>query len=396
MKMYETKGVRMRISAIQSNYINRISFSQNGTNTTDKPTDETRKNVMSKNTQIAVTAGVGALALIGLVYAGYRGKLGAKIQKLLGGASDATKSVERNTPEVNGSVTKPSVKLENADINPNSTTELADDVKIIGGEEPKKVFDGSDAEDVEFVEDIHKFLTPEEFKSLPREELLKRVGADLDEISKSSNSFDEYDDAAENYFEKYGIVDTKDEEYVKEHADILNVFIDVAESKFTDELAARGVLNELKLSKASIKLILGEHDDAEKIVMNVLNNVELNQDKIGSYAVLNKIADKSEKPEKYFQIINKELEKDSKAANELQIAAREYAEKFGVRESDFISENSDIYKFLSKKHYFKFLDSLLDNLAVKSEDVPMRDSIKSIIESNAEVEKFILGRKAAN
>ncbi len=395
MKMYETKGVRMRISAIQPNYINRISFSQNGTNTTDKPTDETRKNVMSKNTQIAVTAGVGALALIGLVYAGYRGKLGAKIQKLLGGASDATKSVERNTPEVNGSVTKPSVKLENADINPNSTTELADDVKIIGGEEPKKVFDGSDAEDVEFVEDIHKFLTPEEFKSLPREELLKRVGADLDEIIKSSNSFDEYDDAAENYFEKYGIVDTKDEEYVKEHADVLNVFIDVAESKFTDELAARGVLNELKLSKASIKLILGEHDDAEKIVMNVLNNVELNQDKIGSYAVLNKIADKSEKPEKYFQIINKELEKDSKAANELQIAAREYAEKFGVRESDFISENSDIYKFLSKKHYFKFLDSLLDNLAVKSEDVPMRDSIKSIIESNAEVEKFILG-KAAN
>ena len=386
----------MRISAIQSNYINRISFSQNGTNTTDKPTDETRKNVMSKNTQIAVTAGVGALALIGLVYAGYRGKLGAKIQKLLGGASDATKSVERNTPEVNGSVTKPSVKPDNADINPNSTTELADDIKIIGGEEPKKVFDGSDAEDVEFVEDIHKFLTPEEFKSLPREEMLKRVGADLDEISKSSNSFDEYDDAAENYFEKYGIVDTKDEEYVKEHADILNVFIDVAESKFTDELAARGVLNELKLSKASIKLILGEHDDAEKIVMNVLNNVELNQDKIGSYAVLNKIADKSEKPEKYFQIINKELEKDSKAANELQIAAREYAEKFGVRESDFISENSDIYKFLSKKHYFKFLDSLLDNLAVKSEDVPMRDSIKSIIESNAEVEKFILGRKAAN
>lgn len=387
----------MRILPIQTNYVNKINFKQNESNTVSSPMEDTQNNKFAnKNTQKAVTVGLGALAVIGLVYAGYRGKLGAKIQKLLGGASDATKSVERNTPEVNGSVTKPSVKPDNADINPNSTTELADDIKIIGGEQPKKVFDGSDAEDVEFVEDIHKFLTPEEFKSLPREELLKRVGADLDEISKSSNSFDEYDDAAENYFEKYGIVDTKDEEYVKEHADILNVFIDVAESKFTDELAARGVLNELKLSKASIKLILGEHDDAEKIVMNVLNNVELNQDKIGSYAVLNKIADKSEKPEKYFQIINKELEKDSKAANELQIAAREYAEKFGVRESDFISENSDIYKFLSKKHYFKFLDSLLDNLAVKSEDVPMRDSIKSIIESNAEVEKFILGRKAAN
>lgn len=395
MKMYETKGVRMRISAIQPNYINRISFSQNGTNTTDKPTDETRKNVMSKNTQIAVTAGVGALALIGLVYAGYRGKLGAKIQKLLGGASDATKSVERNTPEVNGSVTKPSVKLENADINPNSTTELADDVKIIGGEEPKKVFDGSDAEDVEFVEDIHKFLTPEEFKSLPREELLKRVGADLDEISKSSNSFDEYDDAAENYFEKYGIVDTKDEEYVKEHADILNVFIDVAESKFTDELAAKGVLNELKLSKASIKLILGEHDDAEKMVMDVINKVGLDSDKLESYAALKKIADKSETPEKYFQIINKELEKDSETANELQIAVREHVEKFGRREEDLKDKNSDVYKFLNSKLYFESLDHIFDDLSVTGGDVPMRDSIKAIIESNKEIEKFILG-KAAN
>ncbi len=395
MKMYETKGVRMRISAIQPNYINRISFSQNGTNTTDKPTDETRKNVMSKNTQIAVTAGVGALALIGLVYAGYRGKLGAKIQKLLGGASDATKSVERNTPEVNGSVTKPSVKPDNADINPNSTTELADDIKIIGGEEPKKVFDGSDAEDVEFVEDIHKFLTPEEFKSLPREELLKRVGADLDEISKSSNSFDEYDDAAENYFEKYGIVDTKDEEYVKEHADILNVFIDVAESKFTDELAAKGVLNELKLSKASIKLILGEHDDAEKMVMDVINKVGLDSDKLESYAALKKIADKSETPEKYFQIINKELEKDSETANELQIAVREHVEKFGRREEDLKDKNSDVYKFLNSKLYFESLDHIFDDLSVTGGDVPMRDSIKAIIESNKEIEKFILG-KAAN
>ena len=395
MKMYETKGVRMRISAIQPNYINRISFSQNGTNTTDKPTDETRKNVMSKNTQIAVTAGVGALALIGLVYAGYRGKLGAKIQKLLGGASDATKSVERNTPEVNGSVTKPNVKPDNVDIKPNSTTDSADEIKIIGGEEPKKVFDGSDAEDVEFVEDIHKFLTPEEFKSLPREELLKRVGADLDEISKSSNSFDEYDDAAENYFEKYGIVDTKDEEYVKEHADILNVFIDVAESKFTDELAARGVLNELKLSKASIKLILGEHDDAEKMVMDVINKVGLDSDKLESYAALKKIADKSETPEKYFQIINKELEKDSETANELQIAVREHVEKFGRREEDLKDKNSDVYKFLNSKLYFESLDHIFDDLSVTVGDVPMRDSIKAIIESNKEIEKFILG-KAAN
>ena len=386
----------MRILPIQTNYVNKINFKQNESNTVSSPMEDTQNNKFAnKNTRKAVTVGLGALAVIGLVYAGYRGKLGAKIQKLLGGASDATKSVERNTPEVNGSVTKPSVKPDNADINPNSTTELADDIKIIGGEEPKKVFDGSDAEDVEFVEDIHKFLTPEEFKSLPREEMLKRVGADLDEISKSSNSFDEYDDAAENYFEKYGIVDTKDEEYVKEHADILNVFIDVAESKFTDELAARGVLNELKLSKASIKLILGEHDDAEKIVMDVINKVGLDSDKLESYAALKKIADKSETPEKYFQIINKELEKDSETANELQIAVREHVEKFGRREEDLKDKNSDVYKFLSSKLYFESLDNIFDYLSVTGGDVPMRDSIKAIIESNKEIETFIL-RKAAN
>lgn len=384
----------MRISAIQPNYINRISFKQNEINTTDKPADETRKNVMSKNTQIAVTAGLGALAVIGLVYAGYKGKLGAKIQKFLGGANDAAKNVERNMSDVNGSGSKSVGKPDNVDIKPTSTTDLEDDIRIIGGEEPKKVFDTSDAEDVEIIEDIHKFLTPEEFKTLPREELVKRAGADLDEISKTSNDFDEYDDAVENYFKKYGILDIADDEFVKEHADILNVFFDVAESKFTDELSAKGVLNEFKLGKAGVKFILGEYDDAEKIVMNVLNNVELEPDKMSSYVVLNNMADESENPEKYFQIINKELEKDFETTNKLQIAVRKHVEKFGRREEDLKDKNSDVYKFLSSKSYFESLDHIFDDLSVTSEDVPMRDSIKSIIESNKEIETFILGKAA--
>ncbi len=386
MRMYETKGVRMRISAIQPNYINRISFKQNEINTTDKPADETRKNVMSKNTQIAVTAGLGALAVIGLVYAGYKGKLGAKIQKLLGGANDAAKNVERNMSDVNGSGSKSVDKPDK--------TDLEDDIRIIGGEEPKKVFDTSDAEDVEIIEDIHKFLTPEEFKTLPREEVAKRVSADLEEISKTSNDFDEYDDAVENYFKKYGILDIADDEFVKEHADILNVFFDVAESKFTDELSAKGVLNEFKLGKAGVKFILGEYDDAEKIVMNVLNNVELEPDKISSYVVLNNMADESENPEKYFQIINKELEKDFETTNKLQIAVRKHVEKFGRREEDLKDKNSDVYKFLNSKLYFESLDHIFDDLSVTSEDVPMRDSIKSIIESNKEIETFILEKAA--
>ena len=321
-----------------------------------------------------------------MVYAGYKGKLGAKIQKLLGGANDAAKNVERNMSDVNGSGSKSVDKPDK--------TDLEDDIRIIGGEEPKKVFDTSDAEDVEIIEDIHKFLTPEEFKTLPREEVAKRVSADLEEISKTSNDFDEYDDAVENYFKKYGILDIADDEFVKEHADILNVFFDVAESKFTDELSAKGVLNEFKLGKAGVKFILGEYDDAEKIVMNVLNNVELEPDKISSYVVLNNMADESENPEKYFQIINKELEKDFETTNKLQIAVRKHVEKFGRREEDLKDKNSDVYKFLNSKLYFESLDHIFDDLSVTSEDVPMRDSIKSIIESNKEIETFILEKAA--
>lgn len=395
MKMYETKGVRMRISAIQPNYINRISFSQNGTNTTDKPTDETRKNVMSKNTQIAVTAGVGALALIGLVYAGYRGKLGAKIQKLLGGANDAAKNVERNMSDVNGNGTKANVKPDNVDIKPNSTTDSADEIKIIGGEEPKKVFDTSDAEDVEIIEDIHKFLTPEEFKTLPREEVAKRVSADLDEITKTSNDVDEYSDAVENYLKKYGIDDMNEVEEAEKYAYIWDISMDKAEAKFIDELTAKGELNEFMLGRARIKFLMGEHENAEKMVMDVVNKVGLDSDKLESYVALKKIADKSETPEKYFQIINKELEKDSETANELQIAVREHVEKFGRREEDLKDKNSDVYKFLTSKLYFESLDHIFDDLSVTGGDVPMRDSIKAIIESNKEIETFIL-RKAAN
>lgn len=394
MRMYETKGVRMRISAIQPNYINRISFKQNEINTTDKPADETRKNVMSKNTQIAVTAGLGALAVIGLVYAGYKGKLGAKIQKFLGGANDAAKNVERNMSDVNGSGSKPVGKPDNVDREPTSTTDLEDDIRIIGGEEPKKVFDTSDAEDVEIIEDIHKFLTPEEFKTLPREEVAKRVSADLDEITKTSNDVDEYSDAVENYLKKYGIDDMNEVEEPEKYAYIWDISMDKAEAKFIDELTAKGELNEFKLDKAGVKFILGEYDDAEKIVMNVLNNVELDPDKLESYAVLKKIADKSETPEKYFQIINKELEKDFETTNKLQIAVRKHVEKFGRREEDLKDKNSDVYKFLNSKLYFESLDHIFDDLSVTSEDVPMRDSIKSIIESNKEIETFILGKAA--
>ena len=78
----------MKISSIQPNYINRFSFRNNNqqTVTTQPASVENKSKGLSKDTQTAIGVGAGLVVLAGLVYAGYRGKLGAKIQKLLGGA----------------------------------------------------------------------------------------------------------------------------------------------------------------------------------------------------------------------------------------------------------------------------------------------------------------------
>ncbi len=382
----------MRILPIQTNYVNKINFKQNESNTVSSPMEDTQNNKFAnKNTRKAVTVGLGALAVIGLVYAGYRGKLGAKIQKLLGGASDATKSVERNTPEVNGSVTKPSVKPDNADINPNSTTELADDIKIIGGEEPKKVFDGSDAEDVEFVEDIHKFLTPEEFKTLPREEVLKRFDKDLDEIVKKSEDIDDYNDAIADYIKIRNL-----DPSTNENADFYEIVLDKAENKFANDIVESGGLTGFKLMQAAIKSLVGKQEEAEQIVVEVLNkNSIINDNRLGVYITLKGIFEKSKTPEKYYEILNKAMEKDFKIANELQAGVREHLEKFGVRTEDLDDKNSVVYKFINSKNYFETLDVIYDDIAITDKNNPIRETIKSIVESNNEIEALITG-KAAN
>lgn len=386
----------MRISAIQPNYVNRINFKQNESNTVSSPIEDTKNNKFANNnTQKAVTVGLGALAVIGLVYAGYRGKLGAKIQKLLGGASDAAKSAERNVPDVSVSGTKPNVQPDNVNVKSNSVADVAEDSIVVEEVQPGKVFGGSDIEDVEFVEEVHKFLTPEEFKSLPKEELLKRVGADLDEISKTSNSFDAYDDAVENYFKKYGIDNIDVVEEPKKYASIWDIALDKTEAKFRDQLLANGELNEFILGRARVKFLIGEHENAEKLIMGVINNAGMSADKLESYAALKCIADVSENPEKYFQILNKELDKDFKTVNKLQIAARKHVENFGRRKEDICDKDSVIYKFLNLKVYFESLDSIFDNIFESNQNVPIRETIKSIIEANKEIETFILG-KAAN
>lgn len=382
----------MRISAIQPNYINRIPFKQNGINTTDKPADETSKNLMNKNTQIAVTAGLGTLDVVGSVYIGYRGKSGAKIQNFSGGANDMVKNAERNMSDANVNGPKPNVKPDNVDINSNSTTDIADDVKVIGGEQPKKVFDASDAEDVEIIKELHKFLTPEEFKSLPREELIKRVGADLEEISGKSANAKEYIKATENYFKKYDL-DIRDFEDSKENLNFLDIALEQIDKKFIDEFKTNVEYYEFKLARAHVKILMSEKSNVEKSVMEVINNTEVSPERLGAYTVLKEIANESENPEKYSQILNDELKKDFKTANELQTAVKEHIEKYGARQQDLDNENSVLRKYMNSKVYFETMDSIFNEISITNQEESIKEILTSIVEKNREIDELI--KKAA-
>lgn len=386
----------MRISAIQPNYINRIPFKQNGINTTDKPADETSKNLMNKNTQIAVTAGLGTLDVVGSVYIGYRGKSGAKIQNFSGGANDMVKNAERNISDanVNGPKTngKPDKININININNNSSTDIADEVKVIGGEQPKKVFDVSGAEDVEIIKELHKFLTPEEFRSLPREELIKRVDADLEEISGKSANAKEYIKATENYFKKYDL-DIRDFGDSKENFDFIEIILEQIDKKYIDEFKTNGGYYDFKLMQACAKILMDEKVDVEKSVMEIINNTEISPDRLRAYTVLKEIANESENPEKYSQILNDELKKDFKTANELQKAVKEHIEKYGARQQDLDNENSVLRKYMNSKVYFETMDSIFNEISITNQEESIKEILTSIVEKNREIDELI--KKAA-
>lgn len=88
-----------RISAIGQTYINRISFKaeENKPKTEEQPPVENEG--MSQNAKIG--AGVGAaLALVALGVAGYHGKLGKGIQKMLGNGEKAVDDLSKKGSEV--------------------------------------------------------------------------------------------------------------------------------------------------------------------------------------------------------------------------------------------------------------------------------------------------------
>lgn len=514
--MYETKGVTMRISAIQPNYINRTSFKQNSTNPSASSPEETRKEVMSENAKITIASCAGALAIIGLVYAGYKGKLGAKIQKLLGGASDASQSVKpkgKGTPDVSGNsepkasgnipgddipktrdfggdaadeIKQDSPKRNSSDIadeikpeNPDQTgSGVADEIKLespaktdgevvdeiipespaktdsevvdeiksdnqvkTGGDtadeikpdspekigddaadelkpeglekkvedindeefipdlqagsegglkidtdtdiKRKKIFDSEDAEDAQIVEDFHEFMTVEEFKTLPRDEMLKKFKADIGVLSQKSDESELFYSNLENYMNNLGL--TLDEPPKnKQTAELADCIFEHSYSKFADEIKSSGEFNSFMQDWANLKFMKNAIGAGENILIKIVNDGDLTPEKIEAFTKLKQVEHELKSDDRYSQIFNSALSSDINKAYELQDALKTYIAKSGNSLSDFEYRYSIIRKLEKAKEYFEQMYKSFDEISGADSGY-----VKSmLVELNGKLEKL--------
>ena len=506
----------MRISAIQPNYINRTSFKQNSTNPSASSPEETRKEVMSENAKITIASCAGALAIIGLVYAGYKGKLGAKIQKLLGGASDASQSVKpkgkgttdvagnsetkasgnipgddipktrdfggdaadeikQDSPKRNSSDIADEIKPENPDqtgsgvadeiklespaktdgevvddiipespaktdsevvdeiksdnqvktggdtadeIKPDSPEKIGDDaadelkpeglekkVEDINDEEfipdlqagsegglkidtdtdikRKKIFDSEDAEDAQIVEDFHEFMTVEEFKTLPRDEMLKKFKADIGVLSQKSDESELFYSNLENYMNNLGL--TLDEPPKNKHtAELFDCIFEYSYSKFADEIKSSGEFNSFMQDWANLKFMKNAIGAGENILIKIVNDGDLTPEKVEAFTKLKQVEHELKSDDRYSQIFNSALSSDINKAYELQDALKTYIAKSGNSLSDFEYRYSIIRKLEKAKEYFEQMYKSFDEISGADSGY-----VKSmLVELNGKLEKL--------
>ena len=490
----------MRISAIQPNYINRTSFKQNSTNPSASSPEETRKEVMSENAKITIASCAGALAIIGLVYAGYKGKLGAKIQKLLGGASDASQSVKpkgKGTPDVSGNsepkasgnisgddipktrdfggdaadeIKQDSPKRNSSDIvdeikpeNPDQTgSGVADEIKLespaktdgevvdeiksdnqvkTGGDtadeikpdspekigddaadelkpeglekkvedindeefipdlqagsegglkidtdtdiKRKKIFDSEDAEDAQIVEDFHEFMTVEEFKTLPHDEMLKKFKADIGVLSQKSDESELFYSNLENYMNNLGL--TLDEPPKnKQTAELADCIFEHSYSKFADEIKSSGEFNSFMLDWAGVKFTKNAKGAGENILIKIVNDGDLTPEKIEAFTKLKQVEHELKSDDRYSQIFNSALSSDINRAYELQDKLETHIKKLGNNLSDFEYRYSIIRKLEKAKEYFEQMYKSFDEISGADSSY-----VKSmLVELNGKLEKL--------
>lgn len=349
----------MRISAIQPNYFNRISFKA------DENKQENKENQnfisrMDKNEKIAAGVVSAAVVLAGLGYMGYKGKLGKGIQKMLGGAEDAAKNIkEQNinpttkTPDVSDSAPnkiEPPIKETAApspEVKPETVTApvKAEEAVETGAKETDTLINIAD----------HKFMTIDEFKKLPHEESLKRAAQDIEIIDTNSSDFSDFGIKTIEYLEKLGI-DT--ENVKKEQADIMDVFFERVNLNYAESLKAGGDYNEIRVAFADIKLLKGDSNAAEKLIMDVINESPIGEDRIEAYKRLHTIEQLQGKSYLLDNAVLKDVQKFNRVHENVNNLYDSLAKKYGDGMTELSEKDDKLLKealppFFKYVNYFK-------------------------------------------
>lgn len=355
--MYETKGVTMKISSIQPNYINRFSFRNNNqqTVTTQPASVENKSKGLSKDTQTAIGVGAGLVVLAGLVYAGYRGKLGAKIQKLLGGVSKNTsKNAQGAGSGVDGNPKPLKLGSENVD-------NIDDTLKIntSGQKKGKGLLGGADIEDAEIVENIPYKLTAAELQTLPHEQSLAKFKDDINSIAGNHDNIESFSESLKNYIVGLDI-DIDNIELNKENAEFFDFVYEKSIEKFGKELDNLGSLNELKLNISEVKLALGDVGSARNLVMDIINSGKMDDDRVAAFISLRKICKAAGNIDESSKILDEAMNGDVKKINELKDSINKIYESKTYNNPNFTDEEKVILKEFSDATFY--YDAMFKNL----------------------------------
>ena len=350
----------MKISAIQPNYVNRFSFRNNGQQTVTTPQTpvENKSEGLSKNTQTAIGVGTGIVVLAGLVYAGYTGKLGAKIQKFLGGvkkeASKAAENLGAEAKPKDSSVKTP--KVETA----NKTTEV-EPVKIETDEaKPKKdILNGIDVEDAEVVEEIPYKLTAAELQNLPHEQSFAKFKDDINTIVGNNDDFKKFNESLENYLANLDI-DLDNLELTKENVELFDFLAGKSIEKFSKELDNSGELNNLKLDRSAAKLALGDTESARSLVMDVINSGKMDDTRVEAFMKLRDICEASGNIDESSKILDEAMNGDAQKINELKEKVNKIYESKTATVKNFTPEEKEVLQQFSDATFY--YDSMFKNL----------------------------------
>lgn len=355
----------MRITAVQPNYYNRVSFKADE-NKQDNKENRNFISKMDKNEKIAAGVVSAAVVLAGLGYMGYKGKLGKGIQKLLGGAEDAAKNIkEQNinpttkTPDVpdstpiKGETPIKETAAPSPEVKPETVTApvKAEEAVETGAKETDTLINIAD----------HKLMTIDEYKKLPHEESLKKAAQDIEIIDTNSSDFSDFGTKTMKYLEKLGI-DT--ENVKKEQADIMDVFFERVNLNYAENLKADGDYNEIRVAFADIKLLKGDSNAAEKLIMDVINESPIGEDRIEAYKRLHTIEQLHGKSYLFDNAVTKDVEE----FNKVQENVNNLLEKFSIKTDDMTKElTKEEEKFIEDtmlpyKQYKEYFENLADEL----------------------------------